>query len=205
MSPLSSVAVTVRQPAVRAGAAYALVAPLFVALGGASSAVEVRLRVVGVAAALVPALLWEDRCCELAAATPTGLPAVRRDRLLLVLALVVLGWGSAALLARPDVAARALAVEAAGLVALLLAVVGLLASHRQQERVAAYPVPALIAVLVVLQRLPERWTLLAGAPGGPQWPAVEQRWLAVLAVSALVVAWSARDPAVPGLPRLRAG
>ena len=199
--------VSCRLLAVRAAVLYLVAAPGFVAWAGSSStaAVEVRLRIVGLIAAPVAALLWEDRSTAVIEATPVGLPAVRRLRGLLVASLLVLGWSLAALgagLRMPGDAAPALlgpGIEAIGLAALLLVLIGALASGRAGESVAAYPVPVLLVLLAVLHRLPARWNLLVITPGAP-WSGPQTRWALLITVAGCAVAWLGRDSATAARP-----
>lgn len=184
--------------ALRMAVGLAIVAPVFVAWGGRASDAEIRLRLVGLATAVVLAALWEERCAALTSATPVGLPAVLRGRGLLLVTVLVAGWlGSAAVVAsRPGpshVAGHA--VEAAGLAAVVLAVVGLLSYRRDGESIAAYPIPVVLVVLLLASRLPKRWSLLGAFPGSAEWGAECARWAGVLVASLLLVAWLGRDPA----------
>ena len=164
-----------------------------------SAALEVRLRIAGLAAAAVAALLWEDLCVALVGATPVGLPAVRRVRGLLMGLLLALGWALAALVA--GTFAAPLLVEAVGLAVVLTALTGWLGPGRAGESVAAYPVPALLLVLVALYRLPERWTLLMVAPDA-SWSGPQTRWAILTGLAACAVVWLGRDPAMSLRTRL---
>ena len=185
--------VSSRLLAVRTAGGYVLAAPAFVAWAGSSSqaATEVRLRVAGMVAAAIAALLWEDRCVAVVGATPVGLPTVRRVRGLLMAGLLALGWGLAALMA--DAFAIALLIEAIGLAVLLTALIGWLTQGRGGESIAAYPVPALLVVLAALYRLPERWNLLMITPDAA-WSGQQTRWAMLIGLAAGAVAWLGRDP-----------
>lgn len=198
---LPSWRVAARVPAVRAAVLLLLLGPLFVELGGPGEQAQLRLRVTAVAGAVALALLWEDRCATLVAATPVGLPAVRRGQALVVLLLLVASWGASSVVAARSAAlpVAGLALEAAGLAVVLVALVGLLARGREGEPVAALAVPVLLGVVVALSRLPQRWSLINAPPGGPGWAAERGRWAVVLLVGVLVVSWCGRDLAARGL------
>ena len=188
------VRVSSRLLAVRLAGLYVLAAPAFVLWAGSSAqpAVEVRLRVAGMVAAVIAALLWEERSVALIGSTPVGLPAVRRVRGLLMGLLLATGWSLAALVAQT--LPVWLVVETVGLAVLLTALIGWLASGRDGESVAAYPVPALLVVLVALYRLPERYALLMMTPD-TSWSGPQTRWLLLTALTGCLVAWLGRDPA----------
>lgn len=201
--------VAVSLPGVRAAAVLAVVGPAFVVWAGEESDTGLRLLLAGLAAGVALALVWDDRCAPLTSATPVGLPSVRLGRGALLLVALVAGWGACALAAdraEPDIPVGAIAVPALAMAALLLAAIGLLARGREGEPIAAYPVPALLLLLLLLSRLPDRWTLLV-SPAGPGWAQVRDRWLLLLAASAAVAIWMLRDPAarpVPAFVRTRA-
>ncbi|MBK5306308.1 MAG: hypothetical protein JJD92_06420 [Frankiaceae bacterium] len=178
-------------------AAVALVGPAFVLFVGKDTDAPIRLRVVGLALAVLVALGWEDRAAPLAAATPVGLPAVQRGRLLL---LVLAASGALALTCvaatqrAPDVGVWSAAVEIGAVAALLTAIVGALARERLGESLSAYPVPLLLVLLVLAFRVPERWTLVA-SPGSPAWGDVHRRWSGLLVIGLLALVVVGRDPA----------
>ena len=188
------VRVSSRLLAVRLAGLYVLAAPAFVGWAGSSAqpAVEVRLRVAGMVAAVIAALLWEERSVALIGSTPVGLPAVRRVRGLLMGLLLATGWSLAALVAQAFPVW--LVVETVGLAVLLTALIGWLARGRDGESFAAYPVPALLVVLMALYRLPERYTLLMMTPA-TSWSGPQTRWLLLTVLTGGLVAWFGRDPA----------
>ena len=187
-----------------------LIAVAAVGLGGPallllsnSDDVPLRLRLVGLVLASLIALTWEDRAAPLVTATPAGLPAVQRGRILLVLSGVAVAWGLTCLAASvraPDVGGWWATLEVAALAALVTAIVGGLARARPAESLAAYPLPLLICLLLLATRLPSRWTLIA-APGSPAWQDAHQRWAVLLLLGLMAVAYVARDPATQPLRR----
>jgi hypothetical protein len=187
-------------------ATVALVGPAFVLFVGKDTDAPIRLRLVGLTLAVLLALVWEDRTATLAAATPVGLPAVQRGRLLLLVVASSWAWALACLAATqraPDVWVWSATVEIGAVAALLTAVVGAVARERPGESLAAYPVPLLLVLLVVAFRLPDRWALIAG-PGSPAWPDVHGRLSALLVVGLLALVVVGRDPASrPLLRRVR--
>jgi hypothetical protein len=178
--------------------------PAFVAWWGKDGDAPVRLRVLGLAVVVVASWAWDDRVHALTAASPVGLPAVRRGRAVVVGVLLLLAFASGvvAVPAGVEVPVRALALQTVGLVLLQLTVIG--AAGRYGDPVLTLSMPVLLLWLAVLYRMPDRVQLLRADPSGPGWAAARTRWLVVAAVAAAVVSWWARDPAarrVPLLPR----
>jgi hypothetical protein len=184
-------------------AAVLLAGPAFVLVGGKGTDAPIRLRVVGMVLAMLLALVWEDSTAPLAAATPVGLPAVQRGRLVVLVIAASGAWALACLAASRQVADVGLwsaTVEVGAVAAVLTAMVGALARGRLGESLSAYPVPLLLVLLVVTFRLPDRWALVA-APGSPAWDDVHRRWSGVLLLGVLALAVVARDPAARPLLR----
>ena len=187
--------VAVALPAVRAAVLLVVVGPAFAAWSGTSMDVSLRLRLVGVAAAVVAAMTWADPCEMVAAPTPTGLPAVRHGRALVVVAVLASAWLLAGAVASGSgVAFAAISLQTAGLALLLTAVVGGLARGRDGEGIGALPVPVLLVVAVLLARLPEQLSLLRSEPGAQGWPDEQTRWIWVGAVALVYSTYAARDP-----------
>lgn len=185
-------------------AAVAAVGPAFVLFVGNEDGAPIRLRAVGLALAALLALGWEDRTAPLAAATPVGLPAVHRGRLLLLLLAAAVAWSLSCLAATqrgPDVPVWSATVEIAAAAAVLTAIVGGLARERLGESLAAYPVPLLLVLLVLAFRVPERWAVIAG-PGSPAWADVHRRLVALLLIGLVAMLVVGRDPASRPLTRL---
>lgn len=191
---------------VAVSAAVGLLGPVFVLAVGKDTEAPLRLRIVGLLLAAVVALVWEDRTAQVAAATPVGLPALQRARLMALLGVVSAGWTVtclAASTASSDLRVWSATVEVGAVGALLTAVVGGLARERPGESLAAYPMPLLLVLLVVVFRVPERWALIA-APDSPAWTDVHRRWAGLLVIGLLAAAVAARDPAArPLLHALR--
>jgi hypothetical protein len=189
-------------PGLRLAVLVAVAGPVFVLWAGRESDTGLRLLLIGLVAGVALALVWDDRCAALTAATPVGLPAVRRGRAVLLAVALVAGWGTcawAADRAEPDIPVAAIAVPVLAMAAVLLAAIGLLARGREGEPIGAYPVPVLLLLLLLLSRLPDRWTLLV-SPAGAGWAQVRDRWLLLLAASAAVAIWMLRDPAARPVP-----
>lgn len=187
--------IALRHPAIRAALVLLVMAPVFVAWLGERDSAPVRLRAVGFAVVVATALAWDDRVHALTAATPVGLPAVRRGRGLLVMALLSAAFVLSCLAVPPGVPVpvAALVLQTGTLVAVLLAVVGWVG--RDGDPVLVLPAPVLLLVLVVLSRLPHQVAMLRAEPGAGAWPAERNRWLVLLVVAALAVVWLSRDPA----------
>lgn len=192
---LPSPRIALRHPSLRAAIVLLVLGPPWVAWLGTAADAPIRFRVLTCAIAVVAAFVWDDRIHALTASTPTGLPAVRRGRALVVgLLLVVtyvLGW-----LAVPPgmhVPVAALVLQTGALVVVLAAVVGWIG--RDGEPILALPVPVVLITLGVLFKLPAPLTFLRADPGTPGWPAERARWFILLAVVAVIVLWLQRDPA----------
>jgi hypothetical protein len=184
-----------RHPAVRAALVILVVGPPWVAWLGKAGDAPIRLRVLGLAVVVAAALAWDDRVHALTASTPVGLPAVRRGRIALVLALVAVAFGLGCL-AVPDgvpLPASALVLQTGTLVALLMALVAWFG--RSGESVLVLPAPVLLLSLIFLNRLPHNVGLLQADPLGDAWAAERTRWFVLLAVAALAVVRLGRDPA----------
>lgn len=155
-----------------------------------------RLRVAGMVLAAGLAMVWDDRCAVVTAATPVGLPAVRRGRLAVVLALLALAWLlSRAAVGGQRIAFAAITFQTVAMAAVLLALVGWFARGRDDEPLLALPVPALLLTGAIIGQLPRGVSLLHSPPGGAGWPVERTRWLVLLLVSIVVVGRFDRDPA----------
>jgi len=187
--------VALRHAAVRSALLLVLAGPAWVAWAGKAADAPVRLRLLALALAVVAALAWDDRVHGLTAATPVGLPAVRRGRALVVGCLLLLTYalGLRAVPEGTDVPAAAVLLQACGLAALLLALVAWLG--RDGDVVLAVPLPAAMLLVVLMYRLPTAVAMLRAEANTPAWAAERTRWWVVLAFSAALVAWWGRDPA----------
>lgn len=184
--------VALHLPAIRIAAVLVVGAPTGVAWFGPDAQTPARLRVVGMLLAAAVAMVWDDRCAVLAAATPVGLPAVRHGRAILLLAMLLSAWGLSCLAARDEaIAWRAVNLQSAGTSALILAVVGWFARGRDGEQQLVLPVPVLLLAVAAMTRLPTPLSLLGGRPGE------QGRWLLLLAASLALVVRLDRDPASP--------
>lgn len=197
---LPPVKVALQLPAVRTAALLIIVAPVIVRWVGESGQEPVRLRVVGMLLAAAAAMVWDDRCAVLTAPTPVGLPAVRRGRAVLVLSLLLVAWGCSCLAASGhDAPYAVISLQSGATAVLLVAVMGWLSRDRDGEQLLALAVPVLLVTVVVMTRLPDRFSLLTQQPGDAGWPAERSRWLGLLALSVLLVLHLDRDPATPSL------
>lgn len=170
--------------------------PAFVVWAGKESDTGLRLLLAGLAAGVGLALVWDDRCAPLTAATPVGLPSVRMGRGAVLLAALAAAWGTCAVAADravPSTPVASIAVPVLAMAALLVAAIGLVARGRDGEAVGAYPVPVSLLIVLLLSRLPARWAVLV-PPGADAWPQARDRWLVLLAGSAAMVLWLLRDP-----------
>jgi hypothetical protein len=187
--------VALRHPSVRLALALLVVGPVWVAWLGKDADAAIRLRVLGVALGVALATSWDDRVHALSAASPVGLPAVRRGRALLVLALVTAAFALGfvglpeGLIAHP----AALALQSAALGALLVAVVAWFG--RDGEPVLVVPLPAALVSLAVLVKLPRPLTFLHADPGSAGWPDERARWVGLLVLALLAAAVLGRDAA----------
>ena len=96
----------------------------------------------------------------------------------------------------------ALCLEFGALLALGLGAAAGLARWADAGEPGLLAAPLLAGLLLALLRLPERWALVVGP--GPAWDPAHQRWAALLAAAALVLVLCMRDPAAgrppPGRP-----
>lgn len=195
--------VALRHPSVRAALLLALLAPVWVGLVGRDADAGVRLRVLGFVLAAVAALSWDDRGHGLCACTPVGLPAVRRGRGLVVLALLVVAFvlGRLAVPGGADLSVTAVVLQSGAMTGLLLALAAWFG--RDGEPVLVVPLPALLVSLAVLVNLPRPVTFLRSMPGDAGWPAERASWLALLVLALLAVTVLGRDPAARQVRRRR--
>ena len=87
----------------------------------------------------------------------------------------------------------ALCLEFGALLALGLGAAAALARWADAVEPGLLAAPLLAGLLLVLLRLPERWALVVGP--GPTWDPAHQRWAALLAAAAVVLVLCTRDPA----------
>lgn len=186
-----------RHPAVRVALLLLVAGPPSVAWWGKDVDGPIRLRLLGFAVAVAVALAWDDRQHVLTASTPVGLPAVRRGRILTVVALAALAFGLGCVVVPGSAAVGAVALQTAGLTGLLLAVIGWFG--RDGEPVLVLPLPALALSLLVLSRLPEQVGMLRADPGSPAWPDERTRWWVLLLVTVVLALRLHRDPAAQRL------
>jgi len=183
----------VRHPAVRAILLLLVAGPSSVAWWGAEGDAPIRLRVLGMLLAAAVALAWDEQAHAVIAASPVGLPAVRRGRVVLVTLLAggafVLGWAAVP----GDVPAAAVALQSTAIAVLLLVVVAWFG--RDGDPVSVVPFPALLLSLAVLARLPADLALLRADPRSSEWAAERVRWWVLLGLCALLLLRLQRDPA----------
>lgn len=187
--------IALRHPALRTALLLLLAGPLFVSGPGRDADAPMRLRALGLGLVVAAALAWDDRVHALTAATPVGLPAVRRGRLALVAVpiTVTFALGCQALPQGVSVPVAALALQLAALTALVLAVVAWFG--RDGDPVLALATPAVLVTVLLLPRLPHRVALLVADPSGPGWPAERTRWLVLLVLALGILALLDRDQA----------
>ena len=163
-------------------------------LRGSGSVWLLRAVALGLAAAVPFAL--DDRSRRTVGAAPTGLAA----RSLAVLGLAVvpaaLVWAAACgwvtVRSSRPVPAAALTLEAAGVTAAAVAVALALVRWRDVDEPGAVTAPVVLALGLVLPRLPS-WAALVTEPG-PGWTATHLRWAALLALAVGAGAAAVADP-----------
>lgn len=185
-----------RHPGIQAGLGLLVLGPLFVAFLGSTDDSLMRLRLLGILIAATAALAWDERSHELAAPTPTGLPAVRRGRAVAQVGLLGAAWGAgcwtlAATTGAPAPFA-AMTLQLAGLAALIGVLIGWFG--RDGDPVVALPFPAVMFTVVLLNRLPHQIALMRAEPGSAGWPQEQLRWWVLLAGALLLLARLNRDP-----------
>jgi hypothetical protein len=152
-------------------------------------------------------------------------PLVIRQAIRLVVALTITsGWWAVSLLCaeyhpllgdlRPrGIPMAALSIEAAGLVAVTLAVAAVVSRSRATSGTlaaagTALALPALLALWPPLRHeVFPRYEPGSPADPVPAWLAAHQRWLAIAIAAAVIVGWALRDPArrTPGRHRTDRG
>jgi hypothetical protein len=147
------------------------------------------------------AFLLDDAAGTAASATPTALSRRRMWRIALALPLLCGVWGVTLwFVTIADGApfgsdARAvLTLQFAAMLALTLAAAAVALRAMPDEHGGWTGVVALFALLGGVYALPHRWTLVA-APGDDAWQAAQLRWVVLLALALLALAWASRDPA----------
>lgn len=142
-------------------------------------------------------VLLDDGAAATTASAPIPL-SFRRAVRAGAIGIALLGaWGSilahVSLRATESLPAAALVLEAAALVALGLAAAGWASRAGHPSFIAASA--TLFVLMVALDLMPAKWSLLAGWPGDEVWEAAHVRWAGLLAAALVVCAWQARDPA----------
>jgi len=149
------------------------------------------LRAASVLLAVGVAYVLDDAAAAFTGSSPTRLGIRRAVPVAVVLTATAAAWAAllayGAVVATEPVPAAGLTVELAALLALALALAALYGG------VAAGP--ALVVAVLVMARLPERWSLFGGSPGDATWSAAHQRWVLLLVVAFTTVVWTSRDPA----------
>lgn len=155
------------------------------------------LRCVALLLAVASASALDDPTRPLLAAVPTPQWWRAALRMVVVVVPASLVWAAALLWVAARTGGRvpgaALTLEAAGLMALVLAVAGGLARWRGTDDPGLVAGPVVLGLGVLLPRLPGRLAM-AGLPG-PGWDAAHVRWSVLLVAAAVVLALSVRDPA----------
>jgi hypothetical protein len=164
---------------------------------GSRSGTEARLTVAGVGVAATTAFLLDDSAAETVAASPTPLSARRAQRIAIAAVAVALWWAAATTAAAAQVDGLALAGPTLEVGVLVLVAVGVSAAAATMgDRTAGGVTGAVVSVsCFALTLLPSRWWL--PFPHDPTEPGATPRWLALLACSVALLAWTSRDPARP--------
>lgn len=163
------------------------------------------LRAVALAVAAAVPFALDDRSRRTLAAAPTTLAV----RTLAVLGLAVVPAGAVWVGACAWVMVRgsrpvpvaALTLEAAGLTAAAIAAALVLVRSRDVDEPGAVTAPVLLALGLLLPRLPD-WAALVPEPG-PGWSAAHLRWAALLALALGAGAVAVADPARRRAPLAR--
>ena len=197
MTSLEIRSLPLRSIALQLTAAVVLVAVTLRGLSSVGTATQV-LQGVALLLAATLALAVDEPGAEVLDATATPF-VVRVGRRLVLLACLAGPLWLLALavvaLRGADVAASMLTLQAAGLLALGLAVTAGLRRWRQIVEPGLVAGPVLVGFLIAVDQLPRSVALMPLQPWGPPWEVAHWRWAAVLlaGVSVLLVALS--DPA----------
>lgn len=170
---------------------------------GEPEVVVVTLRLTAMMLAVSLAFTWDDPAADTLAPSPRPLIWRRGMRLAVTVPVIVVGWLAAVPAAHaaagepfigmpyPD---GGITVELVGLSALGLAVSGW-ASRSRRSHPGTIAAVTLVGVAMGLRFVPERWSMLAGAPGSPNWDDAHLRWATLSLVAVLSILWFSRDPA----------
>ena len=207
---LARVARTIAWPALLAGA---VACAGVVALAGLTDALSAQSRWPGLGALALCgglAFLLDDAADATVAASPMSLARRRLLRIALALPLVCAVWAGSLWYATsvdgapfgPD-ARQGLSLQFAAMLAVTLGASAAALRLARGERGGWTAVFVLFGLLVAAFYAPQRWELLVGTDD-PGWPAAQQRWLVLLALGVLTLAFASRDPAAAGGARGRA-
>ena len=159
------------------------------------------LRVTAFLLALGTAFALDDPASTTLAGSPSALAVRRAHRLLPVGAAWVLCWGAAVGSTAVAAGSTPLAVptlEAAGMLALALAVAAAAGPHVPDGRGGVVAGPALtlamLGILLAQYRYPRWATMFALSPGMPEWDAEPLRWTALLAAAIAALMAASLDP-----------
>jgi hypothetical protein len=154
------------------------------------------LRGVGVVLGLAVVVAVDDPAGVVLAASPHSAAKRTLARAVVVLAVALPVWSTAAVLARwkAEVPVGAVALETAGWWVLGLAVAAAVWRVSGTLSPSYVAGPALLGLALAADGLPRAWALLAQQTWGPPWEAAHLRWVAVLLAGTAVAAWALRDP-----------
>lgn len=161
----------------------------------------VTLRVTAFLLALGAAFALDDPASTTLAGSPSALAVRRAHRLLPACAAWALCWGAAVGGTAVAAGSTPLAVptlEAAGMLALALALAAVAGPHAPDGRGGVVAGPALtlamLGILLVQYRYPRWATMFAFSPGMPEWDAERLRWTALLAGGMAALMTASLDP-----------
>jgi predicted membrane-bound spermidine synthase len=161
------------------------------------------VRSVSALTAVAVVFALDDPSVDTTRALPAARGVLMRLRFGVGAAVVALALAPAALVTRPylDTGSAAAGVLLEVCVLLVLTASAALVLQRQFgiSEPAQFVVFVVVGLAMAAQLLGQRWPLLV--PPGPQWAEAHWRWLGVLVVGLLVLAWQLRDPAARPLRR----
>ncbi len=160
----------------------------------------VALRVTAFLLALGAAFALDDPASTTLAGSPSALAVRRAHRLLPACAAWALCWGAAVgtAVAAGSTPLAVPTLEAAGMLALALALAAVAGPHAPDGRGGVVAGPALtlamLGILLVQYRYPRWATMFAFSPGMAEWDAERLRWTALLAAAMAALMAASLDP-----------
>ena len=155
------------------------------------------IRAVAALSAVTVAFAFDDPSVDMTRALACARGALMRIRFGIAGVAVLMAFAPAVVVKREYLNAGStvlgLAVEVCALVVLVIATSLVLQRQFGVSEPAQFMVLVVLGLMMAAQMMRQRWPLLV--PPGPEWADAHWRWLGVLVLGLLVLAWQLRDPA----------